>query len=142
MKINFSNKNLWRAIKLHSLISAVIMLFIALIVRNSILLLLIFILASAGLAYVAKFVSQLHKKLYIDVNMDSIKIYNTKTELVYDLNFEDMQNIVQIGLKIIIIMKDNSKIKINLKIIDYNDVKHFVKYLKYNPKIQNKNFHI
>ncbi len=142
MKINYSNKTLWRGIFIELIIVILMFLFIAMITKDNILLLIISLLFAAGFIYLASMFRSMHKKLFLDVSMEELKVYGIKGNLKHHIKFSDVKQLAQIKSDIYITNNDGGRVKLNLRIISFKDLKQLISYLQYNPNIENKNFHI
>ncbi len=142
MKVNYSNKTFWRGIFIEIFLVILALLFIAVIARHNLFFLISSLLLVCLFLYIAYLIKDVHKKLYLDVSMEDMTIYGIKGNLKHRILFSDIKQLNMIKTDIYVTMKTGEEIKVNLRVISPRDLKQFIHYLQYNPKISNKNFHM
>ncbi len=142
MELYFSNKNLWSSyFSILIFISACLFLFIFLFYKY-ILIVLLIILTVFGIIYLAISISKTHKKVYLNINNNTVFIHSPFGKNREKLPLDQVKNLRKNGSHIIFLCENNKVYKIKLTYLNASDTKKLVNYLKYHPAIKNKKFFI
>ncbi len=140
MKINYSNRTLWKGISIQLVVLIVVFLVVALITLGHIIFSIVSLIIVSLCFYLLYILYSIHEKLYLDISVSEVKVYDLKGNAKHDIVFSDVKQMIQVGSNIFFIMNGGEKIKISLNVMNFTDVKQLLSYLKFDPKIEHKTF--